>query len=221
MPTERFYRLPEEKKKAILKAAMYEFSRVPLESVSINKIIQNAEISRGSFYTYFEDKREVMRYILEEMNRELRTYLRECLSENGGDIYNAAERVLIKGMQRCQRKSEDYQFFQNILTGSNEIGELFDENIQENKCDTMIEMLLCDGCVIPKGYEKEFKEVLQVLQALIIQTFGMKFIGRKTDEELLEEFRFKVDLIRRGFQDFCKEEKERNTEEKARNTGET
>ena len=209
MPTERFYRLPEEKKRAIQRAAVQEFSRVPLENVSINKIIQNAEISRGSFYTYFEDKRELMHYILEEMNRDLRNYLRQCLSENGGDIYDAAEQVLIKGMKRCQSKNEDYQFFQNILTSSNEMGELLDENIQENRCGTVMEMLLCEESVIPKGYEKEFKEVLQVLQALIIQTFGMKFIGKKTDEELLEEFRFKVDLLRRGFQNFCKEEKER------------
>ena len=46
MPTERFYKLPEEKKKAIRDAAMEECIRVPFEKVSINKIIQNAGISR-------------------------------------------------------------------------------------------------------------------------------------------------------------------------------
>ena len=65
MPTERFYRLPEAKKQVIRQAAIKEFARVPFEKASINQIIQNADISRGSFYTYFEDKQDVVRYIFE------------------------------------------------------------------------------------------------------------------------------------------------------------
>ena len=49
MPTERFYRLPEAKKQVIRQAAIKEFARVPFEKASINQIIQNADISRGSF----------------------------------------------------------------------------------------------------------------------------------------------------------------------------
>lgn len=56
MPTERFNRLPDKKKEAIRIAAAKEFARVLPEEVSINRIIRDAEISRGSFYTYFEDK---------------------------------------------------------------------------------------------------------------------------------------------------------------------
>lgn len=48
MPTERFYRLPEGKRQAIREAALKEFARVPFEKASINQIIRNADISRGS-----------------------------------------------------------------------------------------------------------------------------------------------------------------------------
>ena len=44
MPTERFHRLPEEKRQAIRAAAVLEFARVPYEKVSINQIIHNADI---------------------------------------------------------------------------------------------------------------------------------------------------------------------------------
>ena len=74
MPTERFNKLPEEKKKAIRDAAMEECIRVPFEKVSINKIIQNAGISRGSFYTYFEDKRDVVRYIFSDTADKLKDF---------------------------------------------------------------------------------------------------------------------------------------------------
>ena len=60
MPTERFLRLPKEKIEAIRIAAAKEFMRVPLEEASINRIVHDADISRGSFYTYFEDKLQNM-----------------------------------------------------------------------------------------------------------------------------------------------------------------
>ena len=71
MPTERFYRLPEAKKQVIRQAAIKEFARVPFLKASINQIIQNADISRGSFYTYFEDKQDVVRYIFEDNARQM------------------------------------------------------------------------------------------------------------------------------------------------------
>ena len=56
MPKETFLRLSEDKKEKILSAAKKEFSRVTLEEVSIKNIVEDAEIARGSFYQYFEDK---------------------------------------------------------------------------------------------------------------------------------------------------------------------
>lgn len=57
MSTERFEKLSKDKRQRILDAAREEFSRVSYEEASINQIIKNAGISRGSFYTYFEDKK--------------------------------------------------------------------------------------------------------------------------------------------------------------------
>ena len=51
-----FYNLPEEKRQRIIDAIMNEFSGSPSEKVSINRIIKEANISRGSFYQYFDDK---------------------------------------------------------------------------------------------------------------------------------------------------------------------
>ena len=44
MPSERFYRLSEEKRKMICEAAIKEFARVTIDKVSINQIIKNANI---------------------------------------------------------------------------------------------------------------------------------------------------------------------------------
>ena len=82
MPTERFARLPAEKKEVIRKAAVSEFTRVPFEKVSINQIIQNADISRGSFYTYFEDKRDLLQYVFSDILMQAHEFCRESLIRN-------------------------------------------------------------------------------------------------------------------------------------------
>ena len=63
MPTKTFLNLSKEKQNRIISAAVKEFSSVPLDKTSINKIIKDADISRGSFYMYFEDKYDLILYL--------------------------------------------------------------------------------------------------------------------------------------------------------------
>lgn len=90
MPTQRFLKLKEEKKQAILEAAVHEFSRVPYSSASINQIIKEADISRGSFYTYFEDKDDLMRYMLRGFRDNCQERIFRTLKEQGGNPFGTA-----------------------------------------------------------------------------------------------------------------------------------
>lgn len=65
MPTQAFYNLSEEKKERIMKVAKQEFRKHSFYDVSINKIIKEADISRGSFYLYFENKKDLFIYIMD------------------------------------------------------------------------------------------------------------------------------------------------------------
>ena len=93
MPTERFARLPAEKQESIRMAAISEFTRVPFEKVSINKIIQNADISRGSFYTYFEDKRDLLQYVFSDILMQAHQFCRESLCRNKGNYWKMLEEL--------------------------------------------------------------------------------------------------------------------------------
>lgn len=55
-PFARFYKLNEDKQKRILDNALEEFVAHGFENASLNAIIAKSEISKGSFYYYFEDK---------------------------------------------------------------------------------------------------------------------------------------------------------------------
>lgn len=67
MATDTFLRLPREKQERFLRAAWNEFTSCPYESVSINRIIQAAQVSRGSFYQYFSGKHDLFIYLLKNL----------------------------------------------------------------------------------------------------------------------------------------------------------
>lgn len=87
MPTATFHRLPEEKRKRLIEACWGELTRVRFTDVSINRIIAAAHIPRGSFYQYFGDKEDLIRYLLEDMRTYFVDLLRSILIQAGGDLF--------------------------------------------------------------------------------------------------------------------------------------
>ena len=93
MPSNTFLNLPEDKQTRLMDAASREFSAKPYNEASINKIIQEAGIPRGSFYMYFQDKEELFRYLVRGYVEQLLMVLEELLLREGGDVF-AAMRAL-------------------------------------------------------------------------------------------------------------------------------
>lgn len=87
LPTSTFFRLPEEKRRRLLDAAWDEALRVRFAEVSINRIIHRARIPRGSFYQYFSDKEDLVRYLFEGMREYFASLLGELLKNSGGDLF--------------------------------------------------------------------------------------------------------------------------------------
>jgi AcrR family transcriptional regulator len=116
MPSERFYRLSAEKKKVIREAAVKEFARVPFEKASINQIIQTADISRGSFYTYFEDKQDVVRWLFEDNARQITEVCDQGLKESNGDYFLMLERMFDYLIQALEDGKELLEVAKNVFS---------------------------------------------------------------------------------------------------------
>lgn len=67
MPTSTFHNLNDDKKQRIFDAAVKEFSIRRFTDASINQIIKNAGIPKGSFYQYFNDKEDIYLYMMEKL----------------------------------------------------------------------------------------------------------------------------------------------------------
>lgn len=102
-----FERLPGEKKERILQAARAEFVRYPYEKTSINRILADAGVPKGSFYQYFDDKSDLFGICISIVYG----HLIEMRRRNG-------ESLLETGMLRMKRLGfeKGYQLFSEDLS---------------------------------------------------------------------------------------------------------
>lgn len=89
MPTSTFFNLPEAKRQRLVDAAWQEFTTVPYMDVSINKIIQSAGISRGSFYQYFGGKQDLFAYLLQTILQSGKSLFLAQLTVHGNNLFAA------------------------------------------------------------------------------------------------------------------------------------
>lgn len=77
MPKPTFLNLPEDKRRKIVEAAIDEFAASGLENASTNRIVAASGISKGSFYQYFENKRDVFNYLMQVIEEEKKSFFHD------------------------------------------------------------------------------------------------------------------------------------------------
>lgn len=197
MPTDTFLKLPEEKRKKIIEAGKYEFSRATLNEASIKNIVENAEIARGSFYQYFSSKEDLLSYIL-EINRETIDKKIDYLSKlAGGDIFKFYICMYDDMSNKCfnSENQEIYRkIFENIKACDDGIYEKIEEH-RENKFKIVKKSINKDNLNILK--ESDIDRIIEILNSIIISSVAMG-IKNKDKNKSRKEFLRKIELIQNG-----------------------
>lgn len=94
MIKQTFYNLPITKRERIYQAIKTEFDRVPLDKISINSIIKEANISRGSFYQYFDDKGDLYDIFADRVMDSIKECFTNTLVKYKGDLFATTEEVM-------------------------------------------------------------------------------------------------------------------------------
>ncbi len=199
LPTETFLNLSKEKKIKILEAIKNEFARVPFEKVSINKIVQEADISRGSIYMYFEDKKDMLSCVLFSFHEEIMCTIKESVNQNNGDIFAVFIEIL-KFTAEFGTAKENIDFCKNIFSN---------QTVQNDI------LLHCESRSRKKEYFDLFKQyvdtkslnlkspddVYHVIDILISVTQKATvdiFLHIEEKDEILEEYKNKITILQRG-----------------------
>lgn len=198
MPSERFYRLSEEKKSIIRHAIMKEYARVPIDKVSINKIIKDAEISRGSFYTYFEDKWDILAYIFSDAQESMRKYCTENLEKNNGNIWKMLVDFLDNTLDFCAG-NDTFEFIRNVMehSRSEDMFNGFSDRMNKFGEPDELELWIYERADKSKFRYQGFEEFHCFLTvAMLLMGTGMReFYLGKPKNQVKEEFVKKLELI--------------------------
>ena len=95
MPKQTYNNLPKDKKERIFNAGVLEFSYHDVNEASVNTIVRIANISKGSFYQYFEDKNDYYWYIVMEIVYGQVGKYEELLKKNKGDFFKTEEDLFV------------------------------------------------------------------------------------------------------------------------------
>lgn len=114
MPSQTFFHLTKEKQEMLLQAAKKEFGRVSYAEASINRIIRDSNIARGSFYLYFEDKEDLYFYLLDSYKEKYLDAIIEEIVQKKGDFLKGVISLYDRIVVYC-KKNQDDNFFRNVF----------------------------------------------------------------------------------------------------------
>ena len=182
MPKDLFYSIEAEKQNKILEAAMQEFSSQLYVNSSINQIIKQADISRGSFYQYFADKDDLYFYMISKMvSNTAYRYLQEIVSKKPEDIFSVYQAMFAYNLRLLSDPT--YQrFFRNMYLSMSyrlqqELKRIFNSIRNEMLQGQLQELQRTSGCdpIV-------FQELMSLLELNNCDLL-MQYISEKMDEQ--------------------------------------
>ncbi|MBU5485206.1 TetR family transcriptional regulator [Clostridium sp. MSJ-11] len=199
MPTDTFFNLPLEKKNKIIEAIKKEFARVPFDKVSINKIVQDANISRGSFYMYFEDKKDMLIYLLSNYHEEVMSIIKESFKRNSGDVFEVFADIL-KFTANFGTAKENIAFCMNIFSNQtlqNDIILQFANRGRKNDFFNLFKEYT-DTKSLNLQSPNDVDDIIDILISVTQKATMDIFLCIGEKDEILEAYTNKITILKRG-----------------------
>lgn len=159
MPKQTFLNLPDEKRNAIVNAAIDEFGGYGFEAASINRMVANSGISKGSFYQYFDDKLDAFKYLLDVIAREKTEFF--------------------KDRHPPSMNMDTFQYFRWMIKAGMEFNTSHPRLMQ-----AVSRVLLGEGLYYGKTFEDQRRQANDALRMMIKQAIQRGEVDHSVDVEL-------------------------------------
>lgn len=195
-----FYNLPYEKRKRITDAVIKEFMERPNEKVSINRIIKTAEISRGSFYQYFDDKVDLIEIITKTMFEESSNKAKEILKLSCGDLFVMYIKMFDYFGDYSSQK-QTMKIMRNIVDSFKANDDLVSEYLK-NRFNIALSnneiYLMVDRQNLKFQDNESVKCLIEILTQVLKNAIFDVFVAGSDREEVREHLIKKIDIIKQG-----------------------
>ena len=99
--------MPEEKRQLIEKEAIHEFAAFGYDKASINRIVEQCQIAKGSFYQYFEDKKDLFLYLIIRVNEKKLKFMSSVFQNpKQHDFFTLIREIFISGLKFAEDNPE-------------------------------------------------------------------------------------------------------------------
>lgn len=200
MPKQTFFNLPIDKQENLMRAAKKEFSRVSLHEALVANIVKDAEIPRGSFYQYFEDKEDVYFYLLNQLSEKNHERMIALLKDNNGELF----KTLIDSFQ-CLVQSNQNQTYKNFFKHTflnmnykmkNTLAyDMYEEN-RKNQHLSVLQLINRENLNIQD--DRELQHVLEIIASVTFHNFVQLFVKELTNEDALKSYIEQIELLKKG-----------------------
>ena len=196
MPSDTFLRLNDEKKKKLIDASFKEFSLYNFNDVSINRIIKEAGISRGSFYMYFVDKKDLYFYLLEQHLEILINNMKNDLIKNKGDLFKMFQDNIKEEYNSF--KNNNINFFKKslenitIMEESKKTFGFRDKRLLKELIPNINLELLNDNA------KKHIEVIFAINMHLLMVTLMKLLKSDSLDEEILKDYYEQLNILKYG-----------------------
>lgn len=202
MPTQTFFNLPKEKQNKIITVSKAEFSENSFYDASINRIIKEADISRGSFYLYFKNKEDLFIYIAEAYKSELIEFIEQNLKNRKCDIFEVLllifNYITSKGTDK-EHKDFLVMMFSNMnMKLINHLINFMGDNKFEKHIATFNNFINLQNLNVKN--EKEFMYAIDILRSIMLDQLITFFSYNCDIEKAKEDLVSKFNLIRYGIE---------------------
>ncbi|WP_461205970.1 TetR/AcrR family transcriptional regulator [Clostridium sp. DL1XJH146] len=107
MPKDTFFNLDQEKRSMIERVAIDEFAEYGYDIASVNRIIKECRIAKGSFYQYFEDKLDLFKYLMQRMAEEKIKYISDVMKNPSEvDFFTLIRELYLSGLRFAHANSK-------------------------------------------------------------------------------------------------------------------
>lgn len=205
MPNSTFFNLPEEKRQRLMEAVWQEFTEVSYMDASINRIIQKAEISRGSFYQYFSGKQDLFAYLLQTVMEGLKKMVQAQLTAHGNDLFGAILGMYDVVLWKKSRGGEQLQKVQALLERNTELDLCqFAETMGMPDALKGIEDLFLQNGYALHG-TMQYQAVLHLCMSACLTNLSETIRHPANEARNRQVLEFQLRLIRQGLQPYRKE----------------
>ena len=202
MPKETFFNLPEDKRTLICNVALDEFAEYSFDQASINRMVAKSGIAKGSFYQYFENKKDLFLYLVQSAAEEKLNYISPLMrNPDQHDIFTLLREMYLSGIRFAAEYPRYAEISKKLLEskGSPIYEEVMAGNLPSayEFFETLLENAIARGEVRADLDIQMFAYLIVSINTLVV-TYYSEYIAQDYDEKMFATIDKFLDFLKHG-----------------------